>query len=79
MFSRRRSAGCRGFRPIDSEPLDDGFGEAAAAHGINLGLHQSGQVIGDLLVGDGSTIADGSLHRRRPPADLVSTLACLLV
>ena len=47
------------FCPIDSEPLDDGFGEAAAAHRINPGLHQSGHLIGDLLVGDGGAEAFG--------------------
>ena len=40
------------------EALDDRFSEAAAAHRINLGFHQSGQVIGDLFVGDRSTQGD---------------------
>ena len=35
---------------MQSEPLDDRFSETATAHRINLGFHQAGQLIGDLLV-----------------------------
>ena len=39
--------------------LNDRLGKAAAAHRIHLGFDQSGQVVGDLLVGDGGTEALG--------------------
>ena len=39
--------------------MDDGFSETAAAHRIHLGFHQAGQVVGDLLIGNGGTQAFG--------------------
>ncbi len=50
--------GCFKFVSVDSEPFNDGLRETAAAHRIHLGFHQSGQVIGDLFVGDRSTQGD---------------------
>ena len=42
-----------GVASVQSEALDDGVCKATAAHWIHFGLHQSGEVIGDLLVLDG--------------------------
>ena len=37
---------------MGSEALDNRVCEAATAHGVHFGLHESGEVVGDLLVFD---------------------------
>ena len=48
---------CNGYGYQESvvKVTDDGISETAAAHRTHLGLHQTRQIVGDFLIGNGGT------------------------